>query len=165
MKSVETKFNEVVASLTKANLYEAFLKKFTDRSKCPIEVQLNAGLALLKERGIVESITESGWGLTFAPKPRIAKKNGAGGTITESDTRLTEVNAKKEKLVESVMRTSNLTEASARQFLGLKARAPEGLTHRQETEYHIARKCGLSESDALVLAKMPLKEAFSPLPR
>jgi hypothetical protein len=213
MKSVEVRLNETMALLTKYNLIEKFDGIVTNKQQCPIEVQLNTALSLLKGEGIIESIIESdpkdrgvytvfqevlaevdaagkrqqfderAKNLTsveakincakfvLGVKPvsesrrHIPKKNGA--TVNESQITEAErkVVSKKEKLVESVMATCNLTEASAREFLGLKRKDPEGLTHRQATEYHIARKCGMSESDSLVLAKMPLKEAFSPLPR
>ncbi len=169
MKSVEVKLNEAIAALTKAKLIEKFNEQFTNKQLCPIEVQLNGALSLLKSAGIIESITESaGWGLTFAPKPHIPKKNGA--TLNESAGQITEaerkVATKKEALVESVMKSCNrtinpeigeMTEAGARVVLGLPTKAPEGLKGYQVVEYNFARRCGLSESDALALAKLPLK--------
>ncbi len=157
MKSVEVKFNEAVASLTKANLLPKFNKKFSNLSAASIEVKLNAALEALKDEGIVETFTEAGvWELNFAAKRHIRKNNGSV-IVTESDRSMAEVNSKKEKQVASVMKSCNLTEAGARNFLGLKAKTPEGLNARQASEYSFARRCGMSESDAMVLAKMPFK--------
>jgi hypothetical protein len=153
MKSVEIKFNEACASLKKANLMHKFNAQFTNIKESSIEVKLNAALDILKGACIIESITESGWGLSFVPKPHILKKNGAAASFTEADP----TTQRKEKQVEMVMKSCNMTEAGARMFLGLKDKTPEGLTERQTSEYTFARRCGISEADALTLAKMPLR--------
>jgi hypothetical protein len=157
MLSIQSKFNEVVASLTKAKLLETFNKKFTDRTKCPIEVQLNAGLEVLKAAGIVESINESGWALTFAPKTKIRKNNGADFTESAEQIKEIAVVTKKEALVESVRKRHNMTENEARGVMGLKPKAPADLKPFQVTEYRHFLKMGLNESDAHRCAKLPLR--------
>jgi hypothetical protein len=167
MISIESKFNQAVASLNKAGLYEKFNKQFTNIKESSIEVKLNCALEVLKAAGIIESINESGWALTFAPKAKIRKNNGA--SFTESAGQITEtaVVTKKEALVESVMRSDNqgainpligkMTEAGARAFMGLAPKTPEGLKGYQLAEYRHFRKCGINESDALKMAKQPLR--------
>jgi hypothetical protein len=102
-----------------------------------------------KKNGAVENFIEN--------NPFNEGRRSGGTTVTESAAQVSKVHDKKEKLVASVMKSSNLTEAGARAFLGLPVKLPEGLTRLQQAEYVAARRCGLSEADALVLAKLPLK--------
>jgi hypothetical protein len=88
--------------------------------------------------------------LTRIPKNNGASHNGNGEAIVEADR----TTAKKENLVQSVMRSQKLDENSARAFLGLKPKDPEGLTAKQASEYRFARSIGISENDAMVLAKL-----------
>jgi hypothetical protein len=158
-KSVEVKLNEALEKLKKASAtkYDQVWESIHPGGFIPIQTQLTmveAGLSELKESS-----------------PRIAKKNGrseniiegnpfnegrsnnGGTTITETDPIVT----RKEAMVESTMAQCGLTEAGARAALGLKQKAPEGLTDQQAAEYSFARRCGISEADAMTLAKMPLR--------
>ncbi len=157
MLSLESKFNEAVASLNKAGLYEKFNKQFTKIKEASIETKLNCALEVLKAGGIIESFVEGAWALTFAPKQQPIKKNN--GAITESVGLITEVDSKKNSLVDHLVAKQGMQESEARSFMGLKAKVPEGLTRLQESEFRFARKCGISESDSLILCKMPLRSA------
>jgi hypothetical protein len=72
------------------------------------------------------------------------------------NTRVDKLVAKKEKLVERMV-AKGMDPREARGIVGLKEALPEGLDARQSSEYTFARRCGISEADALVLAKMPLR--------
>jgi hypothetical protein len=127
-----------------------------------------AGAAVVKNNSSVEDIDEAkrDYATLFGVEPRpqatikevarhIPKKNGDGRTtITETDKTM----QRREKLVESLLSQFNGNENATRKYLGLKPKAaPEGLNRYQTVEYNFARKCGLSEADSLVLAKLPLK--------
>jgi hypothetical protein len=158
------KFNQIWAALVKAGCSVEFEKHFTNIKEAGIESKNDVALGILRAHGVIEFFNESGGfdGFTFtevAPR-HIPKKNGAGGTISEANAQLTEVDrrtvAKKEALVESVMRASNLTEIGARAALGLSTKAPEGLKGYQLVEYNNLRRCGFSEADSLKAVKRPL---------
>jgi hypothetical protein len=160
MLSIQNKFSEALSSLTKANLLHTFNKNIPDRTKCAIETQLNCALEILKAAGIVESITEAGaWGLTFTPKTKIRKNNGADNNFTESAEQITETAlvGRKEKLVESMKRNHGWNESDARSTMGLGPKAPDGLKGYQLAEYRHFRKSGLSEADSLRCATLPLR--------
>ena len=100
---------------------------------------------------------------------KVQKHNGAGDNFNESNpfnegrsntgiiTEADPLTKRKEALVESTMTSLKLTEAAARDFLGLKPKGPEGLTRLQEAEYKMALRFGLKHEDALIAAKMPLR--------
>ena len=72
--SVENKLAAVCDALKKADKFDVF----KERSKgcSTTEAKLNAAIAILKECGVVESISESGWTLTTTRKPHVKKNNG-----------------------------------------------------------------------------------------
>jgi hypothetical protein len=160
MVSIEVKFNQALAAITKAGLTEKFNKQFSNIKESSIETKLNCALEVLKACGIIESINESGWALTFVPKARIAKKNGSSFSESSAE-QLTEtaVVTKKEALINGLVRNQNMQVQEARSFLNLKPVVPAGLTKFQECEYRSYRKSGLSEADALIACKVPLRVA------
>jgi hypothetical protein len=177
MKSIYILFSEALAALkatASASKYEEVYNSFPKRAT--VEVQLNIVEATLAEltgltvtevnsqlhKGVAFTIKESASRLENIEEhqTRIKKNNGAadnghGEAITEVDRTIT----KKEALVESVMKSENISEAEARVVMGLKPKGPEGLTRAQLVEYNFARRIGISEADSLVLAKLPFKAA------
>ena len=173
MVSNEVKLNQALAKLQEANATKyaevcATLPTFI----CDIPAQLACVEAALAEQvkesaGRVEPIDEAkrDYPALFGVAPRktviketapIKKNNGAasnghGEPIAEVDRS----NAKKEALVESVKGQFNVNEAAARSFLKLPANGPEGLNKKQAFDYRFARSIGLSESDAMLVAKLP----------
>jgi|ERR1700733_6625951 len=183
MVSNEVKLNQALAKLQEANAAKyadicAKLPTFI----CDIPAQLACVEAALAEQvresagnplGL-ENIEESKrlFPLLFGVEPRktvikeiapIKKNNGAadnghGEPIAEVDRS----NAKKEALVESVKSQFDGNEAGARSFLKLPAKDPEGLNKKQAFDYRFAKSIGLSESDALLVARLtPIKEVNS----
>jgi len=153
MKSVELQFNEALQGLNPVQR-SLFNKHRQPKTTC--EVQLNLIEAIV--RGEVKETTpikkNNGKGDLFVEGNPFFEHYAGGEVITETDKTV----AKKESLVESVCKTNNCDEAGARVILGLKPKAPQGLTKLQEAEYTFAIKCGFSESDAMKLAKLPLTQ-------
>ncbi len=168
MKSVETKFNEALSALDKAGKRKQFDQKV--QAGWTIETKLNCALTVLEGSGIVESISESGWGLTFKKVAPVKKNNGIGDNFLEGNpfnetrptvTNITEADPiikEKEATVKSLCESHGMTEVEARGIMGLPAKTPDGLTKRQATEYHLVRAMGLNEADAIALVKVPLAE-------
>jgi len=160
MISNDAKFAQLVEALKKAEKYGEFRKKFTNLSEVSMEAKINAALSVLKDAGIVESITESGWGLTFLSQHRtpMKKNNGSGDNFVEGSP----LNRDRSRTITEQDRNPyNKGDKVLREALGLppEPKAPEGLTRLQEADYNLALRFGLKPDDALKLAKMPLRIA------
>jgi len=186
MVSNEVKLNQALAKLQEANAtkYAEVCAKLPTLI-CNIEAQLacveEALTTVVKESNVLglEDIEESkrDYPELFGVKPRtevikehlvrpIKKSNGAshnghGEAIVEVDRS----NTKKEALVESVKAEFDGNEAAARSFLKLPAKGPEGLDKKQAQEYRFARAIGISEADAMVLAKLTTIKEVNNNPR
>ena len=168
MKSVENKFHEALSALDKAGKRKQFDEKV--QAGWTIETKLNCALTVLEGSGIVESITESGWSLTFKKAPPVKKNNGVRDNFLEGNpfnetrptaTNITEADSiikEKEVTVKSLCESHGMTEVEARTIMGLPAKTPDGLTERQAIEYHLVRAMGLNEADATAFVKVPLVE-------
>jgi hypothetical protein len=177
MKSVETKFSEVVEALQKKALYKEFRAQFADFKETSTEVKLNCGLALLEKHGVVELTDGEGkWGLTFSEKGvftethrTINKNNGAsdnfveGSPFNEGRTPIRgrdsgpEILEADRLLVESLTHPTEkrkLTEAEKRKLLGQMPLECDDLTEAQKITYTKARMYGISEADALRLTQI-----------
>jgi hypothetical protein len=175
LKSLSTsKHDEVFNSLPKGapievklNRVAEALAELTGLTFTEVNRQLNNGdkFTIKESASNVESIDEAKRDYAFfglAPRKevikevtRIPKNNGAsdnghGEAITEVDRTTT----KKEALVQSAMRSTNMSEAEVRATLGLKPKSPDGLTKQQVFEYRFAKAIGLSEADAMNVAKL-----------
>lgn len=154
--SIEVKLNRVAEALA----------ELTGLTFTEVNRQLNNGdkFTIKESASNVESIDEAKKDYAFfglAPRKevikeatRIPKNNGAadnghGEAITEVDRTTT----KKEALVQSAMRSTNMSEAEVRATLGLKPKGP-GLTKQQAFEYRFAKAIGLSEADSLQVARL-----------
>ena len=73
--------------------------------------------------------------------------------ISEADR---QPNAREQEVIESIQRSCKVDETCARAFFGFKPKSREGLTKRELAEYNCARAIGLSEAEAMALAKLPL---------
>ena len=162
--TVETKINIVVASLAEVSGLTV--------EKINSQLFKDGELTLKVTESNVEPIDESKRDFAFfglEPRKEVIKENltrpikknngaadnGHGEAITEVDR----TTSKKEALVKSVMKSENISEAEARGIVGLRPKGPEGLDKKQAQEYRFARAIGLSESDAMVVAKLtPIRE-------
>lgn len=150
MKSIETQFAEALEALNKVGKRAKFNEK--NKITSPIEVQLNLAEAMLKESRVIRK--HNGVADNFIEGNPFGEQLITESYVTETDN--SPVVAMQEASVERLKKTG-LSEATARGIFGLPAKkAPEGLTRRQLADYNFAVRCGLKESDALQLAKMPL---------
>ncbi|HEX6822680.1 MAG TPA: hypothetical protein VF123_11530 [Candidatus Sulfotelmatobacter sp.] len=178
MKSLEVRFNEVLAELKKADA-KKFKEVFDEcQTLTTIETKLNcveAALQALKESAAVRSVTgvvdinESmrDFANLFGVEPRqktnnkesaapIKKHNGAadnGGTV------ITEANkntfAKGDKIMaDGLLKLGKITEAEHARMLGKQPAEYDKLTEAQRREFDFARLIGISEADAFKLAKL-----------
>jgi len=156
MKSAEVQLNEALQGL---NPTQRALFNKQRKPKATCEVQLNLIEAIL--RGEVKEATPIRMHNGAADNGRLELFVEGDSFLSHykgSEVNLTEASAtiaKKEALIESVRNSCNCDEAGARVILGLTPKLPEGLTRLQAADYTFAVKCGISESDALKLAKMP----------
>lgn len=149
MKSIETQFNEALAALDKVGKRAKFNEKVT--AKMPIETQLNLAETILKESRVIRK--HNGIADNFVEGNPFGEQLITESYVTETDN--APVVALQEASVERLKKTG-LSEADARAIYGLPTKkAPEGLNRRQLADYNFAVRCGLKESDALQLAKMP----------
>jgi hypothetical protein len=176
MKSIEQRFTEALDELRKKGKINKFNEMFpydpTGNSKPSVEVQLNRAEALLsgrlqeveaaartvkKHNGADDLFVE---GSPFNRERSTNNGGRSGSFFTESaaEVRHREVRQTLEKvdrmIAESWFKAGKITEAEKNKLLGEDK--PKGLTHLQETEYGLAVRMGLNESDALSLAKTPL---------
>jgi hypothetical protein len=149
MKDIYTQFNEVLAEVDAAGKRKQFDERAT--SLTSVEAKINCAKFVLGVKAVKESTA----------RPYVPKKNGSTELITESAEQLTEtaVVTKKEALIAGLVAKQNMTLNESRNFLNLKPVVPSGLTKFQECEYRSYRKSGLSEKDALIAAKRPLRVA------
>ena len=174
-KTSAKKYKEVFSKMR-----EAFTP-IEGSTSTPIERQLamvEAALGIVKEskssKDFLVRMTALTEELNESVEPRqantpISKKNGAdfvegnpfnitegrrpGVTnITESD----KITQRKKRMFKHLVEGGK-DPREARAFLGIEEPLPEGLDERQAKEYKFARRCGISEADAMTLAKMPLR--------
>jgi hypothetical protein len=125
MSDKNTQLNHIVEALRRYGKYDYFKSQFTNFNEATVEAKINRGVTILKAAGILESINES----APSENPR-------------------------ELQVTTTMLQSNLSEADARRVLDLPPIEVAQLGRRAVAEYTFARKCGISESDATVIAKL-----------
>jgi len=162
MLDINAKFNQIVAALQKSDRYDEFRKEFTNFAEASVESKVNAGLAVLKKHGVIESFTESGgWGLTFKAKAPIVKHNGVedNGQITEaSPNRFAKADA---LMIDRMTYPQGhalygqpLNEADKRRLKGEKPLGYDALNESQKRKFDQARMFGISEVDSFKLATM-----------
>lgn len=135
MKSIETQFAEAMDALRKVGKQEVFSEKAA--KLITIESKLNCAEEVLKSARVIR-------------KHNGAADNGHEFRESFSGDYVSEVTDPREAQVKSYMLTCNISENDARKVLGL---APKEFNRRQAAEYQFAKGIGLSEADALRLAK------------
>jgi hypothetical protein len=137
MKSLDTLLAEAVEKM-KSSTRKRFAKK-TAGEKMSAELLVNIAESLLDEDG--EEVRES----------RIRRNNGAAGFVSESEAQTAEL---KESQVAAFL-ASGFDERTAKAMAGLDeiSQAGESLSESQRADYEFSRLIGLSESEALKVAK------------
>jgi hypothetical protein len=147
MKDIYTQFNEVLAEVDAAGKRKQFDERAT--SLTSVEAKINCAKFVLGVKAVKESTVRA----------HVPKKNGSGEVFTESAGQITEIDSRKEILVSGLVKSQGMAESEARSFLNLAPKSQPGLTRLQEIEFRSYRKSGLSESDALIACKVPLRVA------
>jgi hypothetical protein len=156
MKDVYTVFSEKLAEVDAAGKREQFNERAANLTS--VEAKINCanfllGTTVKESKG--RAPKNNGRSENFVENNPFNEGRSKGGTASTS-VREDKLTKSKERLCESLI-AKGTDPREARAFVGLKEPLPEGLNERQLAEYTFARRCGISESDSMTLAKMPLR--------
>ena len=139
MKSVEIKFNEALSALDKIGKRQVFNEKASKLTT--IETKLNAAEEILK-------------GSRYIRKFNGASDNGHDDGYVREAANSNSVTEGDKLILEAMQSRGDITADQVRVALGQPPAEYANFTEAQKKEFDFARSIGISEVDALRLAKM-----------